>query len=82
VGLPDRDEDGDRAKRILSFQRRDQPFFLSGKPTSQVKIHILEIYEGFNDMAPLAEFIRNSWTVRYDERISIDLPSDKRSATS
>jgi hypothetical protein len=26
---------------------------------------------------PLAEFIRNSWTVDYDERMAVDLSSDK-----
>jgi hypothetical protein len=42
-----------------------------------VKIKVFGVCEGINDTAPLAEFIRNSWTVHYDERIVIDLPSDK-----
>jgi hypothetical protein len=50
---------------------------LSGKPTSQVKIKFFGICEGFGGTAPLAEFIRNSWTVRYDERIVVDLSSDQ-----
>jgi hypothetical protein len=38
----------------------------------------LRVCEGFHDPAPLAEFIRNSWTVCYGARIAVDLSSEKR----
>jgi hypothetical protein len=62
---------------VLSFWRPHQSLILSEKLTSPVKLKVFGACEEFNDTPPLAEFIRNSWKVPYDERIAAGVSSDK-----